>query len=69
MGRLLPGARLRGPKSSLRANRIADYLKTPLTSAWTWDPTLFAGAAPYYEKGRLPYAPGPLKPICNGLIP
>ncbi len=27
-----------------------------MTSAWTWDPTLFAGAAPYYEKGRLPYA-------------
>ena len=23
---------------------------------WTWDETLFAGAAPYYVEGRLPYA-------------
>lgn len=23
---------------------------------WLWDPTLFEGAAPYYERGRLPYA-------------
>ncbi|MFN8508740.1 MAG: class I SAM-dependent methyltransferase [Dehalococcoidia bacterium] len=26
--------------------------------SWQWDETLFAGAAPYYEKGRFPYAPG-----------
>jgi SAM-dependent methyltransferase len=25
---------------------------------WEWDPTLFEGAAPYYDRGRLPYAPG-----------
>jgi SAM-dependent methyltransferase len=25
---------------------------------WQWDDTLFAGAAPYYPIGRLPYAPG-----------
>lgn len=25
---------------------------------WTWDETLFAGAASYYEQGREPYAPG-----------
>lgn len=25
---------------------------------WQWDPSLFAGAAEYYEEGRLPYAPG-----------
>ena len=24
---------------------------------WTWDESLFAGAAPYYERGRLPYSP------------
>jgi SAM-dependent methyltransferase len=24
---------------------------------WTWDESLFAGAAGYYERGRLPYAP------------
>jgi SAM-dependent methyltransferase len=25
---------------------------------WTWDESLFAGAARYYERGRPPYAPG-----------
>jgi SAM-dependent methyltransferase len=25
---------------------------------WSWDDSLFAGAAGYYEQGRLPYAPG-----------
>ncbi|MDX3853281.1 class I SAM-dependent methyltransferase [Streptomyces sp. AK02-01A] len=25
---------------------------------WEWDDTLFLGAAPYYQRGRLPYAPG-----------
>ncbi|MEU8514444.1 methyltransferase domain-containing protein [Kitasatospora sp. NPDC048722] len=29
-----------------------------MTDGWTWDETLFAGAAAYYERGRLPYAPG-----------
>jgi SAM-dependent methyltransferase len=24
---------------------------------WEWDPTLFAGTAAYYSRGRLPYAP------------
>ena len=24
---------------------------------WTWDESLFAGAASYYERGRLPYSP------------
>lgn len=26
--------------------------------SWTWDETLFAGAAAHYARGRLPYAPG-----------
>ena len=26
--------------------------------SWQWDETLFLGAAPYYVRGRLPYAPG-----------
>jgi SAM-dependent methyltransferase len=26
--------------------------------SWSWDESLFAGAAAYYEQGRLPYAPG-----------
>ncbi|HZQ37421.1 MAG TPA: class I SAM-dependent methyltransferase [Dehalococcoidia bacterium] len=25
---------------------------------WQWDPTLFAGSARYYRRGRLPYPPG-----------
>ncbi len=25
---------------------------------WEWDASLFSGAAPYYRRGRLPYAPG-----------
>ncbi|HEY3733026.1 MAG TPA: methyltransferase domain-containing protein [Streptosporangiaceae bacterium] len=25
---------------------------------WSWDESLFAGAAGYYEQGRLPYSPG-----------
>jgi ubiquinone/menaquinone biosynthesis C-methylase UbiE len=25
---------------------------------WSWDESLFSGAAGYYEQGRLPYAPG-----------
>ena len=26
--------------------------------SWSWDESLFAGTARYYEQGRLPYAPG-----------
>lgn len=26
-----------------------------MIEGWTWDPSLFAGAARYYEQGRLPY--------------
>src|SRR3954452_3797748 len=26
-------------------------------ASWQWDETLFAGTAPYYARGRLPYAP------------
>ncbi|RAJ45634.1 methyltransferase family protein [Kitasatospora sp. SolWspMP-SS2h] len=29
-----------------------------MVEGWKWDDTLFAGAAPYYARGRLPYAPG-----------
>jgi SAM-dependent methyltransferase len=29
-----------------------------VTSDWQWDPTLFAGAAQYYQRGRAPYAAG-----------
>ncbi|MFF3751068.1 class I SAM-dependent methyltransferase [Streptomyces sp. NPDC002018] len=29
-----------------------------MVDGWVWDDTLFLGAAPYYRRGRLPYAPG-----------
>ena len=29
-----------------------------MPEGWQWDPTLFRGSAAYYERGRLPYAPG-----------
>ncbi|MFE7115689.1 class I SAM-dependent methyltransferase [Streptomyces sp. NPDC057654] len=29
-----------------------------MAADWVWDETLFSGAAGYYERGRLPYAPG-----------
>ena len=29
-----------------------------MIDGWQWDRSLFAGAAEYYLRGRLPYAPG-----------
>ncbi|MEV0650732.1 class I SAM-dependent methyltransferase [Phytomonospora sp. NPDC050363] len=29
-----------------------------MPDGWQWDDTLFQGSAAYYERGRLPYAPG-----------
>ena len=29
-----------------------------MPEGWTWDETLFLGSAPFYARGRLPYAPG-----------
>jgi SAM-dependent methyltransferase len=29
-----------------------------VAAGWEWDDTLFSGAAIYYQRGRLPYAPG-----------
>lgn len=29
-----------------------------MPEGWEWDDTLFLGSAPYYRRGRLPYAPG-----------
>lgn len=34
---------------------------------WSWDESLFAGAARYYEQGRLPYAPGLAEAFGRGL--
>jgi SAM-dependent methyltransferase len=30
----------------------------PMPRGWQWDETLYRGSAPYYARGRLPYAPG-----------
>ncbi len=29
-----------------------------MPAGWEWDETLYLGSAPYYARGRLPYAPG-----------
>jgi SAM-dependent methyltransferase len=34
---------------------------------WEWDETLFAGAAAYYDRGRLPNAPGLADALVQGL--
>jgi SAM-dependent methyltransferase len=34
---------------------------------WQWDSTLFKGSAPYYERGRLPYAPGFAETLATAL--
>ena len=35
---------------------------------WSWDESLFAGAAGYYEQGRLPYAPGLADVFARSLV-
>ncbi|WP_432118137.1 class I SAM-dependent methyltransferase [Streptomyces sp. bgisy032] len=40
-----------------------------MATGWEWDETLFAGAAPYYDRGRLPYAPGLADAIARALPP
>jgi ubiquinone/menaquinone biosynthesis C-methylase UbiE len=38
-----------------------------MSVGWEWDDTLFAGAAPYYQRGRLPYAPGLVETLAEAL--
>ncbi|WP_419993020.1 class I SAM-dependent methyltransferase [Streptomyces boninensis] len=40
-----------------------------MIEGWEWDETLFAGTAAYYERGRLPYAPGLAEAIAGALRP
>lgn len=35
---------------------------------WEWDDTLFSGTAAYYERGRLPYAPGLADALAEELL-
>ena len=34
---------------------------------WRWDETLFEGTAPYYVRGRLPYAAGMERALADAL--
>lgn len=38
-----------------------------MIDGWEWDESLFAGAAAYYGRGRLPYAPGLAKALAEAL--
>ena len=38
-----------------------------MIAGWEWDDTLFAGTAAYYERGRLPYAPGLADELADAL--
>lgn len=41
-------------RARLRAGRWGDAMP----EGWVWDETLYRGSAPYYARGRPPYAPG-----------
>jgi SAM-dependent methyltransferase len=38
-----------------------------MPDGWQWDSTLFQGSAAYYERGRLPYAPGFAETLADAL--
>ncbi len=38
-----------------------------MIAGWEWDDTLFAGTAGYYQRGRLPYAPGLADELADAL--
>jgi SAM-dependent methyltransferase len=38
-----------------------------MSNGWEWDETLFQGSAPYYARGRLPYAPGFVDALAQAL--
>ncbi|MFJ1747457.1 class I SAM-dependent methyltransferase [Streptomyces sp. NPDC088116] len=40
-----------------------------MVEGWEWDDTLFLGSAPYYQRGRLPYAPGLPDVLAEILMP
>ncbi|MFF5981789.1 class I SAM-dependent methyltransferase [Streptomyces olindensis] len=40
-----------------------------MVAGWEWDDTLFSGTAAYYERGRLPYAPGLADALAEALRP
>ncbi|MES4909344.1 MULTISPECIES: class I SAM-dependent methyltransferase [unclassified Streptomyces] len=38
-----------------------------MVAGWKWDDTLFSGTAAYYQRGRLPYAPGLADALADAL--
>lgn len=38
-----------------------------MPKGWEWDETLYRGSAPYYVRGRLPYAPGLAEALARAL--
>ena len=44
--------------TSTCSSSVAEPMSAGGWQEWEWDETLFAGAAPYYAQGRLPYAEG-----------
>jgi SAM-dependent methyltransferase len=38
-----------------------------MVDGWQWDDSLFKGASAYYERGRLPYAPGFVETLATAL--
>jgi SAM-dependent methyltransferase len=46
------------PEASWDADRVS----------WSWDPTLYAGAAPHYAVGRVPYPPGVADALVGALF-
>ncbi|MFD7441007.1 class I SAM-dependent methyltransferase [Streptomyces sp. NPDC059909] len=38
-----------------------------MAAGWEWDDTLFSGTAAYYQRGRLPYAPGLVEVLADVL--
>ena len=38
-----------------------------MVDGWQWDDSLFKGASAYYERGRLPYAPGFVETLTEAL--
>lgn len=38
-----------------------------MPEGWEWDETLYRGSAPYYTRGRLPYAPGLAAELASAL--
>ena len=49
---------LRGGQEAVAAGGASPPAPRGGWETWSWDESLFAGAASYYRQGRLPYAPG-----------